>query len=144
MRALRTVITAVAVAACAGSSILGASAASAADSTQTGIVNCAGKIVTKPKQITITCADAGIALTKITWNSWSDNAATGTGTLTWNTCLPKTCAAGIVQRYKVGITLGGLASGPNANVFSQVALTFPKGGPAGLETGSYTIDNPIH
>lgn len=124
--------------------LAGLQAAVAAESPQTGIINCLGKVVTKPKQITISCADANIAITKITWSSWTDDAATGTGILAWNTCLPKTCVAGVVQRYKVSITMGGLASGPNVNVFSQVNLAFPKSGPAGLETGSYTLDNPIH
>ncbi len=47
----------------------------------------------------------------------------------------------IVQKYKVKITLGGLASGPSINVFSQMTLAFPKGGPAGAETSTYTLDN---
>ena len=107
------------------------------------IVDCAGKLVTKPSTIVIECGDAGVAITNITWKTWTNNGATGKGTLTWNTCLPTTCVNGIVEKYKVKITLGGLASAPNVDIFSQVDVTFPKLGPAALETGSYTIDNKI-
>lgn len=139
----RRIVTAAAIASlAAGSGIALATSASAA-STDTVVINCAGKGVTKPKEIVLSCADAGIALTKLTWSKWDANGATGAGTLSWNTCLPKTCAAGIVQKYPVKVSLGGLASGPNLNVFSKVNLTFPKASPAGLETGSYTIDNPV-
>ena len=143
MTVRRTIaVLATAAALTAGGTVVATTASAAPN--ETNIVNCAGKLVAKPKSITITCADAAVTINKITWSKWNMNEATGTGTLAWNTCLPKTCVAGIVQKYKVRITLGGLASGPDVNVFSQVDLAFPKGGPAGLETGSYTIDNPIH
>jgi len=105
------------------------------------IVNCAGKQVTKPANIVLTCADAGVALTKITWTSWTLNSAKGKGMLTWNSCLPTSCAAGVVVNYPADITLGGLASGPGMNAFSKVSVTFPKGGPAALESGTYTLNN---
>jgi hypothetical protein len=120
-----------------------APAASAANGSGTGIVDCAGVIAERPREIVLTCADAGVVIAKITWTSWTAMRAKGIGTLVWNTCLPKTCAAGIVQTYKVRVTLGGVASAPNAPVFTKVALVFPRGGPAGLETGTYTVDRPI-
>lgn len=126
-----------------GASLLTAPATQALPPGETGIVDCNGAVVTKPRQMTIACADGGVALTGITWKSWSANAAKGTGTLTWNTCLPKTCAAGIVQKYRVKITLGDLASAPGqSDIFSQVTVVFTKGGPAGLDSGTYTLDNP--
>lgn len=114
-----------------------------AEGTDTSIVDCAGRLVQKPSSITITCADGGVSINKITWSTWTANSARGTGTLAWNTCLPKTCVDGIVETYRVRITMGRVASAPNEAVFTQATLRFPKGGPAGLETGSYTIDNPI-
>ena len=139
----RRALTVLAAATTVAGAALAMPAVATAAPTDTYIVNCAGKLVTKPSSIVITCADAGVSINKITWSSWNENAAKGKGTLAWNTCLPKTCVDGIVEKYKVRITLGGVASGPEGTVFSQVQLTFPKGGPAGLETGSYTIDNPI-
>jgi len=128
------------------SAISPANAASAAPSTSANtnyIVNCAGKTVTKPASIVITCADAGVSINKIKWETWDLNAAKGTGTLSWNTCLPKTCVAGVTVKYPVKITLGGVASSPSLNVFSQINVAFPKGGPASLEAGSYTLDNAV-
>lgn len=139
----RRALTALAAATTIAAAGLALPAAAAAASNDTYIVDCAGQLVEKPSSITITCADAGVSINKITWATWNENAAKGRGTLAWNTCLPKTCVDGIVEKYKVRITLGGVASGPEGTIFSQVKLTFPKGGPAGLETGSYTIDNPI-
>lgn len=111
--------------------------------TSPAIVDCTGKPVSKPSTITISCADAGVAITKITWSSWKAGSAKGRGTLTVNTCEP-TCAAGNNETYPVRISLGGLASAPGKpDVFSEVNLTFTKGGPAMLSTGSYVIDNPM-
>ena len=120
-----------------------ASSAPTTSATTNYIVNCAGKTVTKPTSIVITCADAGVSINKIKWSSWDLNAAKGTGILSWNTCLPKTCVAGVTVKYPVAITLGGVASAPNLNVFSKVDVAFPKGGPASLETGSYALDNAV-
>lgn len=139
----RRALTVLAVATTIAGAGLALPATASAAANDTYIVDCAGQLVAKPKTITITCGDASVSINKITWASWNENAAKGTGTLTWNTCLPQTCVDGIVQKYKVRITLGGLASGPEGSVFSQVNLKFPKVGPAALETGSYTIDNPI-
>ncbi len=69
------------------------------------------------------------------------NGARGTGTLAWKTCLPETCAAGKVLKYKVKVLLGGLASAPGLETWSKMYVTFNDLGPAGLETGTYTIDN---
>jgi hypothetical protein len=117
--------------------------AGAATGSGTGVVDCAGAIVERPREIVVTCADAGVVIQRITWTAWTASRARGSGTLTWNTCLPKTCVNGIVQKYKVAVTLGRVASGPNAPVFTRVGLGFAKGGPAGLESGAYTIDRPI-
>jgi hypothetical protein len=118
-----------------------APAASAA--TKPVIVNCNGKPVTKPAEITIACADGGVMITKITWKEWNANRARGTGTLAWNPCVP-TCVASTEQTLPVRITLAGLASAPGQpDVFSEVLLTFPKGGPAGLNSGTYVIDNKL-
>ncbi len=126
----------------AGSGLGMISTANAADTTNS-IIDCSGKKVTKPASIVITCADANVSINKIKWSSWDLNAAKGTGVLSWNTCLPKTCVAGVTVKYPVTITMGGVASAPNLNVFSKVDVAFPKGGPAATETGSYTLDNKL-
>ena len=121
--------------------IAGAPVASAADPSDTVVVNCLGKQVTEPKQIVVTCGDASVMVMRIDWSSWTANGAKGTGTLTWNTCLPKTCVAGIVETYKVRVTLGRVASAPSSPAFTRMTLAFPDGGPAAAETATYTLDN---
>ncbi|MHB1066899.1 MAG: hypothetical protein ACYC2Z_05675 [Candidatus Nanopelagicales bacterium] len=146
MRLRRTLVPLAALAlAVAGIAAVAPSPASAAQAGpgDTGIVDCAGKIVVKPKQMTITCADAGVSIIKLKWTTWNDNTARGTGVLAWNTCLPETCVDGIVQEYPVRITLGRVASGVEGSIFSRATLRFPETGPAGLQTGTYLLDNAI-
>lgn len=142
MNARRTFVVAIG-SLLAASSLALLPSASAASGSGTGVVDCTGTIVERPKQIVITCADAGVVIQRITWTSWTATKAKGSGTLVWNTCLPETCVAGIVQKYRVRVTLGGVASAPNAPVFTKVLLGFPRGGPAALGSGSYTLDRPI-
>jgi hypothetical protein len=120
---------------------IGAAPAAEAASNDTVVVNCVGKKVVQPKQIVVTCADAGVAVVDIKWTSWTANVARGSGTLAWNTCLPTDCASGIVQKYPVRITLGRVASAPSISAFTRMTLAFPEGGPAGAETSRYTLDN---
>ena len=125
-----------------------AMAAETPDPTRTYVVDCAGELDYKPKQILFACADAGVYLGNIRWTRWNMNEAVGRGTLFYNTCEPS-CAAGNVIRYKrVRIELGGVASGPGmgtmVNVFSSVTGTFgPDGGPALVSSATWTLDNPI-
>lgn len=117
-------------------------AGSASAATKPQVIQCDGTGIVKPKEIVITCADAGVVVTGISWKKWNANKATGTGTLTWNTCLPESCVAGIVQTYKAKVTLDGLASAPGErDVFSQMTLTFTQGGPASADGAVYTLDN---
>ena len=137
--------TAAVTAACSGLALAGVAMAPTATAapTDTVVVNCQGKGQVKPKQIVLSCADDNLFVYKISWSTWDANGAKGTGTLVWNTCLPKTCVDGIVQKYKVKITLGRVASAPNITVFSGMTLTFPGNAPAGADTSTYIIDNPI-
>ena len=138
-RRTATALAAITLAATAGMVV--ATPAFAVDATDTGIVNCRGAEVVKPRQIVVTCADASVAVARITWSRWDANGARGTGTLSWNTCLPSTCVDGIVEKYAVRISLGRVASGPSASVFTRMTLAFPEGGPAAAETATYTLDN---
>ena len=139
MRPRRSAALITAVAVISATGVVTAVPASAAD--ETSIVNCLGREVVQPRQVVVTCADGGVTVMKITWSRWDANRARGTGTLAWNTCLPTTCVDGIVETYKVRVTLGRVASGPEAAVFTRMTLAFPEGGPAAAETATYTLDN---
>ena len=138
----RLVVTAsIAAAFIATAAVAGAPVAGAAKADDTVIINCLGRKVVEPKQIVIACADAGVAVVQIQWTSWTANGARGSGTLAWNTCLPKDCASGLVEKYPVRITLGRVASGPGVSVFSRMTLAFPEGGPAAADSSRYSLDN---
>ena len=49
--------------------------------------------VQRPEQIMLTCADGGMIVTDIKWQSWDATGATGTGTYSQNMCDPS-CAEG--------------------------------------------------
>jgi hypothetical protein len=57
----------------------------------------------KPESITVTCADGGIYVEKIKWNTWTKDGATGIGILSENLCDPS-CAEG--QRVEAPVNLG--------------------------------------
>jgi len=57
----------------------------------------------RPREIVITCADAGRYVTNITWSKWSGTAAHAKGILHWNTCTP-TCSAGKMKSSTITFT----------------------------------------
>jgi hypothetical protein len=61
----------------------------------------------KPEAITLTCASGGLYVDQITWNSWSQNGATGTGTFSENLCEPS-CAEGKQVSQAVKVKLSNL------------------------------------
>ncbi len=61
----------------------------------------------KPESILITCADGGIYVEKIKWNTWSKEGATGSGILSENLCEPS-CAEGKRVTAPVNLILSNL------------------------------------
>ena len=62
--------------------------------------------VQRPLQIMLTCADGGMIVTDITWNTWTETGAIGTGTYSQNMCEPN-CAEGTRVNVPVIIKLSG-------------------------------------
>jgi hypothetical protein len=58
----------------------------------------------KPEAITLTCASGGLYLDEITWNTWSEEGATGSGIFHENLCDPS-CAEGDSVSELVNVTL---------------------------------------
>jgi hypothetical protein len=58
----------------------------------------------KPKAITLTCASGGFYVDQITWNTWSEEGATGSGIFHENLCNPS-CAEGESVSEAVNVTL---------------------------------------
>jgi hypothetical protein len=63
----------------------------------------------KPESITLTCADGGWSIQGITWSTWTEKGADGTGTWKENLCKPN-CAEGKIAEAKVNIKLSDLTS----------------------------------
>ena len=62
--------------------------------------------VQRPLQIMLTCADGGMFVTDISWKTWTETGATGTGTYSQNMCDPN-CAEGTRVNTPVSIKLSG-------------------------------------
>jgi hypothetical protein len=61
----------------------------------------------KPELIFFTCADGGLYVEKIKWNTWSKEGATGTGIFSENLCEPS-CAEGKRVTAPVDLRLSNL------------------------------------
>jgi ribosomal protein S27AE len=62
------------------------------------ISNC-GNATVAPHTITLACGDGNRYLHGLTWSHWGTSLATGTGTLTWNTCTPNCVSGSFVSRH---------------------------------------------
>jgi hypothetical protein len=61
----------------------------------------------RPEQLTKFCADAGVLVYDIKWESWGYNGAEGTGTYSENLCEPS-CAEGKRVEEEVDLYLSGI------------------------------------
>lgn len=105
------------------------SVALAAGSTQTWAINC-GREQYKPRGIIVTCADAGVSLSRLEWSRWTHTTARATGIYNENTCTPS-CAAGHNVSKPVEVTLSKPRTCPGRAhpAFSRATFSFPSGAP---------------
>lgn len=97
------------------------------------ITNCTSAN-SRPKTVTLTCADANTVLTGLRWSSFGGASALATGTLETNTCTPN-CASGKVVRYPVAVRANGTRTcKAGLRVYSKVTLRFTRHAPS--STGS--------
>lgn len=92
----------------------------------TSIKTCDGSPAVRPSELVLACADAGAVVSGITWDSWANDTATGSGTLTTKTCEPD-CASGGTQTRTVGVTLHTPVRDPNGASRFTVATVGSKG-----------------
>ena len=109
--------------------LLGVPAVASAGSHQVWAINCTREQY-EPARIILSCGDAGIGLSKLTWSRWGRGTATATGTYYENTCTP-TCSAGHVVSRPVEVTLSKPKPCPGHAhpAFRRAAFTFPSGAP---------------
>ena len=77
--------------------------------------------VQRPEQIMLTCADGGMIVTDIKWQSWDATGATGTGTYSQNMCEPS-CAEGRRVDVPVIVNLSELFEYKGRNVLRTLDI----------------------
>jgi len=77
--------------------------------------------VQRPEQIMLTCADGGMIVTDIKWQSWDAKGATGTGTYSQNMCEPS-CAEGKRVDVPVIVNLSELFEYKGRNVLRTLDI----------------------
>jgi hypothetical protein len=122
----RTLIT-IGIAAVAA---LGFSAAADAGSKPLLIANCL-KPKFEPKSVIIACGDASLGATGITWSSWTQKSAVGTGTGQINDCTPD-CVHGHTKMAPMQLSLSKPKKCPNGRrLFTKLRYTWTSGAPVG-------------
>jgi hypothetical protein len=81
------------------------------------------RLSTRPAEIVLACADDGIGVEHLTWNSWASGAAAGQGLLWENLCQPN-CATGKIATYPVAVTLSAVKTSSQGPYFSSLALAW--------------------
>ncbi|HUY11653.1 MAG TPA: hypothetical protein VMV73_05270 [Candidatus Dormibacteraeota bacterium] len=87
--------------------LIGSAQASAATAAPAiSLPNCVGKAIVKPSSVILTCADAGLSVSHISWTGWGSAFAAGLGVASVNDCKPY-CAAGHFHNFRVVLIAGG-------------------------------------
>ena len=96
--------------------------------------------VQRPLQIMLTCADGGMFVTEITWNTWTETGASGTGTYSQNMCDPN-CAEGTRVNVPVTIKLSGPFEYKERNLLKTLDIEATNGGelPNGGENMTWDV-----
>jgi hypothetical protein len=126
-----------------GATALSATAApDATAASQVEITNC-NHAQSRPKEVTLTCADGNTVLRNLHWSSFGGLTAAARGTFEVNTCTPN-CAEGRMASYTVQLraTRPGDCSG-TLRVYHKLTLVFigtpPK---AGQSLSHWTLGCP--
>ena len=95
--------------------------------------------VQRPEQIMLTCADGGMIVTDIKWQSWTSKGATGTGTYSQNMCEPS-CAEGQRVEVPVRLRLSELFEYKGRNVLKSLDIKAVSGRELPDGTAGFTWD----
>ena len=95
--------------------------------------------VQRPEQIMLTCADGGMVVTDIKWQSWDAKGATGTGTYSQNMCDPS-CAEGTRVNVPVIVNLSALFEYKGRNVLKNLDIKAVSGRELPDGTAGFTWD----
>lgn len=101
-------------------------------------------LVILPDTISLACADAGLGVEKLSWQSWTDTGATGTGTLWQKNCVPDCPSAPIpFSYYSVTVTLSGVITNTSdGRLFTSISVVYDGKGPQGEPSDVYSLPLP--
>jgi hypothetical protein len=91
--------------------------------------DCAGAAF-KPREVVLTCGDAGLVATKLQWTQWGSAQAHGAGVGEEKVCTPN-CAEGRVAKGKMQLVLSRprLCSQDGKRHFTKIRYSWPNGAP---------------
>ena len=95
--------------------------------------------VQRPEQIMLTCADGGMIVTDIKWQTWNTKEAIGSGTYSQNMCEPS-CAEGKRVEVPVRLRLSELFEFKGRNVLRTLDITAVSGRELPNGTAGFTWD----
>lgn len=107
----------------------------AGSSTDTAVFpsDCTSGHSEEPSSIVVTCADAGTTLSDVSWSSWGNDTASGTGTAEVNDCDPN-CAAGSTKSYPdVSVELSAPEDCEGQRQYTELKLTYGSERPPGAD-----------
>lgn len=96
-----------------------------AASEQVYVYNC-GIVDYKPESITKYCADEGVVVGYIQWDTWSAEGATGVGKYAINPCVPN-CVSGKWEYADVKVKLTKSVLDKGKKVLTQIEVTTTDG-----------------
>ena len=95
--------------------------------------------VQRPEQIMLTCADGGMIVTDIKWQSWDAKGPTGTGIYSQNMC-DSSCAKGERVDVPVNVNLSKLFEYKGRNVLKSLDIKAVSGRELPDGTAGFTWD----
>lgn len=93
--------------------------------------DCASGLEAEPTSIVVSCADRGITVEDIEWQSWGAEEAAGNGTAQVNDCKPD-CVAGKLNSYDgAELKLSGIVECDGTQQYSKLELSIEGAAPPG-------------
>jgi hypothetical protein len=118
--------------------LLALSATALAGSKPHLIGNCA-KPQFKPANVILACGDASLGATGVSWTSWTQKAAVGSGTGQLNDCNPD-CVHGKVKTAPMSLRASKPRTCSNGRrIFTKLAYTWTAGAPVGNTPDSGSV-----
>jgi hypothetical protein len=108
--------------------------------TSAKVLTCTGAKVVRPVNYVVSCADAGVQLTKTTWSTWNASQAVGTTDFAMNFCKPYCAASPITYFPNSLVHFSAPLSTKNGRLFSLLTVRYEYKGASHLFRFSFKGD----